>query len=120
MKPSHQARGDGLVSTIWLIASVTEAKLCPGSITTRWASAPSSCSVPAMRVLLFGCLRDQRPRSIEQRARGELGARIGQSGEIGRTWLCLELDQNAVGVGLFFGACNATLRIIDVAEDDRL
>src|SRR5262249_24315498 len=101
-KPSHQPRGARRVSTMALIASVTETNVCPGAITggpPLWGRADGVGSDVMS---------------------GQLGVRVSERRQIRGSRPRVQLGQQAVTERLGFPARDLAVRVVHVAKNNRL
>src|SRR5437763_1237130 len=116
-RPIHQPKGVRLRRTSELILSVTEPKVCPGSMTA---------GVTCMRVSSYGssnlsmklyAFSSRLPLRLLLTARCKRVVRIANRGEVGRPGPRVEVGEESVVALLRLKACDAARRVVQVAED---
>src|SRR5437868_463146 len=109
-KPTNQPVGVRLRRTSALILSVTESKVCPGSMTAGvvWMRVSSyGSSYLSINVLRLPLL-----------ARRERLVRVAHRGEVARARARVQVGQKVVAALLRVEPGDLTVRVVEVAEDD--
>src|ERR1043166_4048463 len=110
-RPTHQPRGVRFRRTSELILSVTEPKVCPGSMTAGgvWMRGSSYG-------LSYVCIKTFRP-SLPL-ARRERLVRVAHGGEVAGARPRVQVAEQVVAPLLRVQARDLTVRVVEVAEDD--
>src|SRR5438876_12055018 len=127
-KPTHHRRVTGLVSTIMLILSVIDAKVCPAAMTGVSVAGAVSCG---MNSSSFSRDAESSERSAGLAAAlcsedsasrlnvGQGGVRVLQAPQVRCAWPGVEVGEQAVVQVVILHRLDLAAALVQVAEDDR-